>query len=147
MSDGTRRRDANRSAWRVAAYRLTMAVDAVTVAVRFNGFINARNSDGLSELMTDDHVFTDSAGHSITGKPACLAAWCGFFDSFPEYRNTFESMQASAGIVTIAGHSVCPGHPELEGPALWSAVIVTGQVSYWRVHEDTPRTRKRLGIA
>jgi hypothetical protein len=96
--------------------------------------------------MSDDHVFIDTAGHSIAGKRACLYAWREFFASFPGYRNTFESIHVVYDVVTIAAYSVCPGYPDLEGPALWTAVIVRGRVSQWHVHDDTPQARRRLGI-
>ncbi len=40
--------------------------------------------------MSEDHRFIDSQGNIVSGKPACIAAWSGFFRAFPGYRNTFD---------------------------------------------------------
>lgn len=57
--------------------------DAIEMVCRFNERINARDIDGLTELMTDDHLFTDPAGSQVVGKPACIVAWKSFFSTFP----------------------------------------------------------------
>jgi ketosteroid isomerase-like protein len=101
--------------------------------------------DGLARLMTDDHVFIDSVGGRVEGMQRCLAAWRGFFDAFPDYRNVFTSMSASADMVVVTGRSVC-SEPALDGPALWTARIRDGRVCEWRVYEDTPETRTRIGL-
>jgi hypothetical protein len=62
------------------------------VVKRFNEGSNERNLDALARLMTDDHAFIDSVGVSVDGKQPCLAAWRGFFDAYPDYRNEFESL-------------------------------------------------------
>jgi hypothetical protein len=61
---------------------------------RFNRFINARDIEGLSAMMTDDHTFIDAANQQIVGKLACVRAWQGFFAAFPDYRNHFEHVPA-----------------------------------------------------
>jgi ketosteroid isomerase-like protein len=113
------------------------------VAVRFNERINARDLAGLATLMTDDHTFIDTAGTSLAGKGACLAAWRGFFEGFPDYRNVFTSFTTHDDVVTIVGRSEC-AEPSLAGPALWTATVRDGKVAEWHVHEDTPETRRRL---
>jgi len=118
---------------------------AEDVAVAFNDAINAGSIGGLERLMTDDHRFVDSAGRAIEDKPACLAAWRGFFTSFPDYRNHFEDIGTHDELVVIRGHSRCET-PELDGPALWSARVLNALVSEWRVYDDTPANRRALGI-
>jgi hypothetical protein len=46
----------------------------------------------------------------------------------------------------MVGFSMCPSVPELEGPALWPAVIRDGGISEWRVYEDTHSQRRLMGI-
>jgi ketosteroid isomerase-like protein len=82
--------------------------------------------------MADDHTFVDSAGATIAGRPACIEAWRGFFDAFPDYRNVFASLVADGDIVTAAGHSEC-SEPALAGPARWTATIRDGKVARWQV--------------
>jgi ketosteroid isomerase-like protein len=109
------------------------AMSGLDVALRFNDAINARDLSALEPLMTDDHRFIDSAGTTVLGKGACLAAWRGFFASFPDYRNEFAYVEARAGIVTVRGRSRCSA-ASLDGPARWTILVRDGRVSEWRVH-------------
>ncbi|HEY9368834.1 nuclear transport factor 2 family protein [Streptomyces sp.] len=115
------------------------------VVVRFNDRINAQDVEGLALLMSGDHVFVDSAGSRIEGRQACIEAWRGFFAAFPDYRNVFTSMRAAGDLVTVEGRSVCT-QPALAGPALWTARASGRQLAEWRVHEDSPANRLRLGL-
>jgi ketosteroid isomerase-like protein len=120
-------------------------VAPTSVATRFNDCINRRDADALVDLMTSDHRFIDAEGSTVSGKQACLEAWQGFFDAFPDYRNVFTSLTARGGVVTIVGHSECTD-PRLAGPAIWTATIEGELVAEWRVYTDTPETRTTLGI-
>ncbi|MBO0684304.1 MAG: nuclear transport factor 2 family protein [Candidatus Dormibacteraeota bacterium] len=116
------------------------------VVVRFNEGINGRDLEALARLMSDDHVFIDSVGERVEGRQPCLAAWRGFFGAYPDYRNELGSIVlASSGVVAVTGRSVC-SEPALDGPALWTAKVRGGQVSEWRVYEDRPETRARIGL-
>ena len=63
--------------------------------------------------MTPDHTFTDTEGGTVTGRAACRDAWAGFFAAFPDYRNVFTTVIATAERVALAGYSVC-SEPALE---------------------------------
>ena len=115
------------------------------VALAFNERINARDLDGLEGLMTADHVFIDSAGGRVEGRERAREAWRGFFAAFPDYRNDFATVTVRDERVLITGRSTC-SHPELAGPALWTAVIRADRVAEWRVHEDTAENRDALGL-
>lgn len=114
------------------------------VVTRFNECVNRRDIDGLADLMTEDHRFVDTEAHTVSGKQACLDAWRGFFALFPDYRNVFTSLTEREDMVVVVGYSEC-ADPALSGPALWTVIIRNGMVAEWRVHEDTPETRARLG--
>jgi ketosteroid isomerase-like protein len=81
------------------------ATDTKIVVVRFNDCINARDIEGLSRLMTSDHVFMDSSGNSVVGKQACVNAWKSFFAAFPDYQNLFDRFRMTEDVVAIAGRS------------------------------------------
>jgi len=71
-------------------------------------------------------------------------AW--FFGAYPDYRNEFASIvSASSDAVAVSGRSFC-SEPALDGPALWTARVREGRVCEWRVYEDTPETRARIGL-
>lgn len=108
---------------------------------RFNGFINARDIEGLSEMMTDDHTFIDGANQRVVGKEECILAWQGFFAAFPDYQNHFEHISANEELVAIMGRSSC-SDARLHGPA----PVRNEQVSEWRVFENTGSNRKSLGL-
>ncbi len=116
-----------------------------TTVSRFNGFINARDIEGLSAMMTDDHTFIDSAHQQVVGKIDCIHAWQEFFEAFPDYQNHFEHVSANAELVVITGRSSC-SDTRLDGPALWSAKVRNDHVSEWRVFEDNVLNRKLLGL-
>jgi ketosteroid isomerase-like protein len=114
---------------------LGAADEAVVLA--FNAAINRRDLAGLGRLMADDHRFIDTAGDTVTGKPACMEAWRGFFASFPDYRNVFDNLRSrSGGIVEVHGRSEC-SVAALDGPARWRAVVADGLVVEWRVFDAT----------
>jgi ketosteroid isomerase-like protein len=117
------------------------------IALQFNEYINNRNIDGLATLMTDDHAFIDTANVEFRGKKRALEAWRGFFEAFPEYKNIFEQVLIKDDRVIMIGHSVCPSNEALDGPAIWTAKIKDGQVSKWRVYENTPSNRASLDVA
>ena len=124
---------------------MTTGSDLTAVAVRFNNCINRRDVAGLAALMSDDHRFVDVESNTVSGKQACLQAWRGFFDAFPDYRNVFTSFTTRGDVVGIVGYSECT-EPRLAGQAIWTATIRGETVAEWRVYADTPDTRARLGL-
>ncbi len=76
-----------------------------------------------------------------------LGAWKGFFEAFPDYRNDWSEIRVSGDTLIALGRSACETEPALAGPAIWSARTVAGKVSEWRVNDDTPAVRRRLGLA
>ena len=126
------------------AFRMPTELNTATVC-RFNGYINARNLEGLSAMMTDDHTFIDAANQKVFGKAGCVRAWQGFFAAFPDYQNHFEHVIAGEDFVIIAGRSSCSDR-RLDGPTLWSATVRDALVSEWRVLEDNESNRSALGF-
>ena len=111
------------------------ATDAVAAVLAFNEAINARDLAALAGRMTNTHRFIDSAGTTVDGRSACLEAWRGFFDAFPDYRNVFdEAAEIEPGIVVVRGRSECTVSA-LDGPAAWRAVVRDGRVDEWHVFE------------
>ena len=111
----------------------------VATVVAFNDAINARDLDALGGLMHEEHRFVDSAGASVEGKAACIEAWRGFFDAFPDYRNVFDEVGVDAtGAVRVRGRSEC-STPGLDGPARWRALVEEGLVLLWQVSEVDDR--------
>ena len=119
----------------------------MTAAIAFNDGINRRDLGTLADLMTDGHRFVDSDEKLLAGKAEVLRAWEGFFAAFPDYRNEWDEVMAIEGTVIALGRSVCSTEPTLDGPAIWTVKTAGDKVSEWRVYEDTPANRGRLGLA
>jgi len=107
--------------------------DPVSVVHAFNDAINRRDLAAVVGLMTPTHRFVDAEGGSVAGRAACEEAWRGFFESFPDYRNIFASVDhVGDGTVVVAGRSEC-ADPRLDGAASWWAVVRDGLVDVWQV--------------
>ncbi|MEG3629822.1 YybH family protein [Streptomyces poriticola] len=109
-------------------------MEPIEVVERFNAAINRRDLADIAALMSEDHAFVDSAGGAVRGKQACVEAWRGFFAAFPDYRNVFTDLTAREQVVTASGYSVC-SHPDLSGPARWTARVRGDLVTEWRVSD------------
>ena len=105
--------------------------DAMMTALRFNEKINQRDLDGLVKLMTEDHVFIDNSGDSDKNMKE---GWRQFFESYPDYRNIFTSVEVSNNVAIMVGYSTCSKEPRLNGPSMWTAKIRDDSVSEWRVY-------------
>ena len=109
--------------------------DAVAVVHSFNEAINDRDLAGLARLMTTSHRFIDSEGTAVHGRDACIDAWRGFFETFPDYRNVFEDVSDEGdGVVVVHGRSECSFAP-LDGQADWRVVVLDGLVDVWQVSD------------
>ncbi|MCD8029759.1 MAG: nuclear transport factor 2 family protein [Bacteroides sp.] len=106
-----------------------------TVALRFNDCINRRDLDGLTSLMTDDHVFVGSIGQRVEGKMANRKMWNDFFTLFPDYQNIFETVTRQGNTVVMQGRSICTDE-RLNTHSIWTARIKGNQLEEWRVCSD-----------
>jgi ketosteroid isomerase-like protein len=120
--------------------------ELISIALRFNERINARDLTGLGEMMTEDHVFIDIPGEVHEGRPMMVSGWFDFFRLYPDYRNNFTHIEVKDELVIMAGFSEC-SHDPLDGPGIWTAKIRDGLISEWRVYDDKDEVRKELGIA
>jgi uncharacterized protein (TIGR02246 family) len=116
----------------------------VETVLRFIDRINQRDADGLAELMTEDHVFTDSLGQTVRGREKMRAAWRGYFALCPDYRVAHQEILPDRNLVavfgtaggTIAAHGKLPAENQWRTPAAWLAVVAGGLVKEWRVYAD-----------
>jgi uncharacterized protein (TIGR02246 family) len=106
--------------------------DVMMVALRFNEKINNRDTEGLAELMTDDHTFVDASGSVTTGRVAMKEGWREFFETYPDYRNVFTSVTVQENVAVMVGYSRC-SVKSLEGRNVWMATVRDGCISEWRV--------------
>jgi len=105
----------------------------MSTALRFNEKINQQDSEGLAELMTEDHKFIDAVGNVTKGKNIMKESWREFFKKYPDYRSKFNIVTVQDNIVVMVGYSTCSFKP-LDGSNIWTARIHGGCVSEWRVY-------------
>src|SRR2546423_1269456 len=67
--------------------------------------INARDADGLGDLMSDDHRFIDALGNEVVGKEKMILGWRGYFEWFPDY--WIEINEVFAGETSAGEQDIC----------------------------------------
>ena len=116
---------------------MTGILEPEIVAMQFHECINNRNIDGLSELMTDDHVFIDMANTRIEGKSNVISiAWKPFFRLFSNYRNVIEKVSVKNQTVIMHGYSVCSDERLDNLHVVWVAEVVDNKVKSWRIYPN-----------
>lgn len=112
--------------------------------------INSHNLDGLIEMITDDHTFTDSMGIDISGKRSMLKAWDIYLTMFPDYKIAAEEWIIQNDHVAIFGTATgtlatngrLSKENSFEIPASWTAVVRDGKIAEWRVYADNQPVRE-----
>ena len=135
----------------------------IAVAQAFVDEINDGNIDGLTSLMSGDHVFIDMDGGRSEGRYAMRSNWEGYFKLFPDYQiDIFEThfsgndillVGMSTGSLSDYGRTILekagyknPKSAEFQGPAIWRASIRDGAVTEWQVYRDTQKIRDQFSI-
>lgn len=136
-------------------YVKTMPSNPLAVTRSFVEMINARNPEGLRDLLAGNHRFTDSLGQTIEGKEAMYDAWKTYFRMTPDYEIICEKMLRSGATVVILGRargtyapggSISPAN-HWNVPAAWKAVIRNNRVAEWQVYADNEPVRKIIEAA
>ena len=122
-------------------------IEPQSIALKFNDCINNADIERLIGLMTEDHVFIDTANNRTEGKyNNRVTTWEPFFKLFPGYRNIFEKVISKGSTVILQGYSVCSDESLNNVHAIWVAEIVKDKVSLWHIHPDTKENREKFGL-
>ena len=121
-----------------------MTSNVIDVVKAFIAAINRRAPSEISGLMTEDHVFVDSAGTVHAGREKMTTGWEEYFGMFPDYRIELENILADEALVAAFGSASGTYNgtrglvPEnrIEMPAAWKAVVENGKVKLWQVYAD-----------
>ena len=129
---------------------MTDQVEAIVVA--FIDAINRGDLDGLTALMTDDHVMCLLDEPPVSGKETLREAWRGYLAAFPEYTIYIERIAARGGHAGIVGnttgsHLGLPDEEERRLPVIWTADVRGGLVASWNIVEDAPELSRELGLS
>lgn len=119
-----------------------------SIALQFNTCITNADIEGLTNLMTENHVFIDMDNNRIEGKSNCIStAWRPFFSLFPVYQNIFEKVYLRGNdTVIMQGYSICTNKILNNVKAIWMAKITENKVSLWHIYPDTEEIRNMLNI-
>jgi ketosteroid isomerase-like protein len=117
---------------------------AVDTALQFIERINKHDADKLAELMTEDHLFIDSLGHSVRGRDQMRVGWRNYYLFCPDYWVSHEEIFPSGDLVAVFGSAggtiaaegkLAPENVWLTSAA-WLARVERGLVKQWRVYAD-----------
>ncbi len=117
---------------------------AVDTVMRFLDLINQHDVDKLADYMTEDHVFVDSLGQSVSGREKMRSGWRGYFAFCPDYWVSHDEIFShgdrvavfgAAGGTIAAEGNLSPGN-QWRAPAAWRAIVEGGLVKQWSVYAD-----------
>jgi ketosteroid isomerase-like protein len=119
----------------------------VEIVLAYFDAINLHDPDKLAGLMTEDHVFIDSLGNSVSGREKMRAGWRGYFAMCPDYRVSHEdifrdgrdgSMVAAFGSAggTISVQGEMRAENKWQTPAAWRVKVQAGLIQEFRVYAD-----------
>ena len=115
---------------------------AVETVLEFLDRINQHDVDKLAEYMTEDHVFIDTLGQSVSGREKMRSGWRGYFAFCPDYWVSHEEIISSGKLVavfgaaggTIAADGKLPPENKWRASAAWLAIVESGLLKQWRVY-------------
>jgi ketosteroid isomerase-like protein len=121
-----------------------MNSSASEVVRAFIQAINHRDVVELSEVMTEDHTFVDSAGTIVSGRHKMAEGWEGYFGMFPDYEIRIEKIFSDGNHVAVFGSAAgtyngkrgLVSQNRIEMPAAWWGKVKDGKVQYWQVYAD-----------
>ncbi len=132
--------------------RTTTATRSERVAQAFVSAINAHDVDGLTKLMSSDHVFVDSLGDKFPAS-AMRSGWQQYFTMVPDYSIKVDQIVSDGNVIVLfgsAGGTFVPKDgmikPEnkWETPAVWRVLVKDGRVAEWRVYCDNEPIREKM---
>ena len=135
--------------------RSRRCVGATEIARKFVKAINAHDTDGLTKLMSSDHVFVDSLGNRAPAS-AMRSGWQGYFTMVPDYWIKVDQIVSEGDAVILFGSAggtfvpkgrVMKPENKWETPAVWRALVKEGRVAEWRVYCDNEPIREKMRAA
>ena len=123
-------------------------IDVLKTVITFMEKINEHDLNGIADLLSDDHRFTDSMGIVVKGKKEMKHAWKVYFQWFPDYEVTIKNTlltDDSVGIFGTAKGSFDSDEPiasdKFEIPAAWRAKVKDNRITEWQVFADNEVVR------
>jgi len=123
-------------------------LEVLKTVISFVEKINDQDVEGMAELMSDDHVFTDSMGIIVKGKKEMKKAWEDYFNWFPDYEITVMNTLLTNDSVGMFGKAKgtfdsedLSDNDRFEIPAAWRAKVKDKLITEWQVFADNEVVR------
>lgn len=121
-----------------------MTSNEINVVEAFIAAINRHDPSELSNLMTENHTFVDSAGRIQSGLESTTAGWKEYFRMFPDYEIRVERLLADNALVAVFGSASgtyngkrgLVAKNRIAMPAAWKALVENGKIKRWQVYAD-----------
>ena len=107
------------------------------LVLKFVERINARDADGLAELMTEDFTFVDYEGGGYAGRDDGRDNFAKYFELYPEYKIHVSEVLRSGKDIAILGTTTgshVAAEVEADEVVLWVAEVEGDLVSSWRIY-------------
>jgi len=126
-----------------------MAREPEFLVREFVQLINTHDVDGMLQMMTHDHCFTDSLGGVVTGTEALRIAWSSYLRMIPDYTITIDDAITAGDTVVLFGAaqgtysqdgSLDPVN-QWQTTAVWRAIVHDHRLAEWRVYADNEPLR------
>jgi ketosteroid isomerase-like protein len=123
----------------------------VATAIAFIDCINRGDVPALGQLMTEDHALQVFDEAPLIGRQQNIEAWHEYAANFPSYVIYPHRVAEVGGRVAVVGHTTgshlgLPDQEERTLTLIWVADVEHGLVRSWRLMEDSPKNRGRLGL-
>ena len=118
--------------------------DPKLTALQFNEYINNQDINGLTNLMTEDHIFIDREGNFFNRD--MINGWKRFFNDWPTYKNVFTRVESRENLVILIGYALWSKDSKEEDYSIWTATIENDLVAKWQIFEDIEDNRKKFKI-
>jgi ketosteroid isomerase-like protein len=119
--------------------------DPEQIVNQFNECISKKDLIGLTNLMTDDHVFIDRDGTVTKSKKTMTQLWEKFFEMAPDYKNTFTHIHVSTDFAVIIGYAYWSKDQPIDY-VIWTAKIKNNLIQEWRIYDDNQQNRQILNL-
>ena len=120
-------------------------MEPIDTVQAFVNAINHHSVDAIAELMTEDHLFTDSLGTGVRGRDKMRAGWKSYFHMVRDYAILAEETFSDGAVVILLGTARGTYSGETwSTPAAWRGKVREARLAEWRVYADNEPLRQLM---
>ena len=123
----------------------------VASTISFIDCINRGDVAALGRMMADDHALRVFDEAPLIGRRENIKGWRGYTTNYSSYAIYPHRVAEHEGRVAVLGHTTgshlgFSDEQESMRTLIWVAHVDHGLVQSWRLIEDNPENRTRLGL-